>query len=115
MTLLILEITDPGDSRAQRPRREDMPKVVVTAQVEDVAKWEQGFRTHRDLFRSESVSKPIDLGATDGNYVAVCIEPDDLDTFMKGMDSPATAEAMAFDGVKRETVKMFVLDKEFKV
>jgi hypothetical protein len=92
-----------------------MPKVVVTVQVEDVAKWEQGFRTHRDLFRSESVSKPIDLGATDGNYVAVCIEPDDLDTFMKGMDSPATAEAMAFDGVKRETVKMFVLDKEFKV
>ncbi len=34
---------------------------------------------------------------------------------MKGMDSPATAEAMASDGVKRETVKVFVLDKEFKV
>jgi hypothetical protein len=92
-----------------------MPKVVVTAQVEDVAKWEQGFRTHRDLFRSQSVSKPIDLGTTDRNYVAVCIEPDNLDTFMKSMDSPATAEAMAFDGVKRETVKVFVLDKEFRV
>ena len=37
-----------------------------------------------------------------------------MDTFMKVLDSPATAEAMAFDGVKRETVKVFVLDKEFK-
>jgi hypothetical protein len=34
---------------------------------------------------------------------------------MKAMASPATAEAMAFDGVKRETVKVFVLDKEFNV
>ena len=31
------------------------------------------------------------------------------------MASPETAEAMAFDGVKRETVKVFVLDKEFVV
>jgi hypothetical protein len=31
------------------------------------------------------------------------------------MDSPETAEAMAIDGVKRETVKIYVLDKEFQV
>jgi hypothetical protein len=29
------------------------------------------------------------------------------------MESPATKEAMAYDGVKRETVKIVVLDKEF--
>ncbi len=29
-----------------------MPRLVVTAEVEDVAKWEEGFRTHGDLFRS---------------------------------------------------------------
>jgi hypothetical protein len=28
------------------------------------------------------------------------------------MKSPATAEAMNFDGVKREIVKIFTLDKE---
>ena len=43
------------------------------------------------------------------------MEPDDLDTFMTILDSPATAEAMAADGVQRETVKVFVLDKEFQV
>ena len=92
-----------------------MPKVVITAQVEDPAKWEKGFRTHASLFRSQTVTKPIHFATIAGNHVAVCAEPDNLDTFMKVMDSPATAEAMAFDGVKRETVKMFVLDKELKV
>ena len=42
------------------------------------------------------------------------MEPENLDAFKKAMESPATAEAMAFDGVKRETVKTFVLDKEVK-
>ena len=92
-----------------------MPKVVVTAQVEDPVKWEKGFRTHGDLFRSQTVAKPINLATIAGNQVAVCFEPDDLDTFLKILDSPATAEAMVIDGVKRETVKVFVLDKEFKV
>ncbi|SCK27760.1 hypothetical protein VAR608DRAFT_2297 [Variovorax sp. HW608] len=78
-------------------------------------KWEKGFRTHGALFRSQIVTKQIGLAANADNQVAVCFEPDDLDAFMKGMESPATAEAMAFDGVQRETVKVFVLDKEFKV
>jgi hypothetical protein len=30
-----------------------MPRVIITAQVEDAANWEQGFRTHGELFRSE--------------------------------------------------------------
>ncbi len=92
-----------------------MPKVVVTAQVEDPAKWEEGFRTHGDLFRSQTVTKPINFATIEGNEVAVCVEPDDLKTFMDILDSPATAEAMEFDGVKRDTVKVFVLDKEFQV
>ena len=91
-----------------------MPKVVITAQVEDLVKWEKGFRTHGNLFRSQTVIKPIDFATIAGNEVAVCAEPDDLATFMKIMDSQAVAEAMAFDGVKRETVKMFVLDKQLK-
>ena len=91
-----------------------MPKVVITAQVEDLVKWEQGFRTHGSLFKSQTVTKPIDFATIAGNEVAVCAEPDDLATFMKIMDSPAVAEAMAFDGVKRETVKIFVLDKQLK-
>jgi hypothetical protein len=43
------------------------------------------------------------------------MEPVDLSAYKKAIESPATAQAMAFDGVKRETVKMFVLDKEVVV
>ncbi len=92
-----------------------MPKVIVTAQVQDPVKWEEGFRTHGDLFRSETVHRPIDFSIIQGDEVAVCFQPDDLDAFLMGMDSPETAEGMEFDGVKRETVKDYVLDKEFQV
>ena len=89
-----------------------MPTVIITAQVQDPVKWEQSFRTHGDLFRSYSVRKPIRLATIAGNEVAVCMEPENLDTLMQSLESPATVEGMAMDGVKRETVKVFVLDKE---
>ncbi len=91
-----------------------MPKVVVTAQVEDLAKWEEGFRTRGDLFRSNAVTKLVHFATNEGNEVAVCVEADDLITFMEGMGSAATAEAMESDGVNRNTVKIFVLDKELQ-
>ena len=91
-----------------------MPKIVITAQVEDLAKWEEGFRTHGDLFRSQTTISPASMATSDeDNQVAVYFEVSDLDTFLRVLESPATAEAMAFDGVNRETVKLFILDKEF--
>ena len=106
---------DTGNASTVRRQKGRTAKVVVTAQVEDSEKWEQGFRTHADLFRSQTVTKPITFSTIEDNQVAVCFEPEDLDAYMKVLDSPATAEAMAFDGVKRETVRVFVLDKEFQV
>jgi hypothetical protein len=92
-----------------------MTKVIITAKVEDAAKWEKGFRSHVDLFRSMSVSKPIELTTHNNNEVALCAEPDDLNKYLEVLESPATAEAMANDGVKRESVKVFILDKEVKI
>ena len=92
-----------------------MPKLVITAEVNDRAMWEEGFRTHGDLFRRQTVKEPIRFGAIDGNQVAILFEPEDLDTFMKIIDSRETEEAMAMDGVKRDTVKFFVMDKEFQL
>jgi len=92
-----------------------MAKIVVVAQVKDLAKWEEGFRTHGDLFRSQSITKPITFGTTEGNAVAVCFEPDDMAASIQALASPATKEAMLFDGILLDTVKVFVLDQEFKV
>ncbi|MGH8194514.1 MAG: YybH family protein [Woeseiaceae bacterium] len=87
-------------------------RVVLTAEVEDSAKWEQGFRTHGDLLGTMSASISY-YAATDDNEIAVYSEPVDLDKFMEVLESPETAEAMEMDGIKRDTVKVFVLDKEF--
>ena len=58
-----------------------MPKVIVTAQVEDVVKWEAGFRTHGDLFRnSYTVTTPVGIAISEGNEIAVCFEPADVNT-----------------------------------
>ena len=92
-----------------------MPKVIVTAQVEDVVKWEAGFRTHGDLFRnSYTVTAPVGIAISEGNEVAVCFEPADVDKAVEAIRSPATAEAMAVDGVKAGTVKVYVFDREFQ-
>ena len=90
-----------------------MPRVIITAQVEDSAKWEEGFRTHGELLRSMSSTVTF-FTTTDQNEVALYAEPADLDQYMAVLESPDTAEAMAYDGVKKETVKVFVLDKEFR-
>lgn len=90
-----------------------MPKIILTAEVEDAATWERGFRTHGELLRSMS-STVTHFATTDDNRVALYAEPANLDQWMRVLESPATAEAMRFDGVKRETVQFYVLDKEFR-
>lgn len=88
-------------------------RIVVIAEVEDPVTWEENFRTHGDLFRKQTVNKPIDFGIQ-GNQVAVCFRPKDFDKFMEVFESDATGEAMKQDGVKRETAQVFVLDKRFE-
>ena len=90
-----------------------MARIIVTAEVEDLEKWEAGFRTHGDLFKRQTVSTPIGIGSKPGNQVALYMEPENLDAFMELFEAPDTAEAMAFDGVKRDTVRLYVLDRDF--
>jgi hypothetical protein len=90
-----------------------MTKIVLTAQVEDSAKWEERLRTHGELLKT-TTSTMVYYTVTKDNEVAMCTDVADVAKSMEVMASPAIAESMAYDGVKRETVKIFVLDKEFK-
>jgi hypothetical protein len=89
-----------------------MARIIITAQVEDGAKWEEGFRTHGDLLRSMTSTATYFTISKD-NEITLYADVDDVDKYMEVMESPATAEAMEFDGVKRDTVKVSVLDREF--
>lgn len=85
-----------------------MPRIIVTAEVEDPVAWEKGFRTHGDLFRAQTCSQME--YSINGNEVAVLASPQDFDAFMALFEAPDTAEAMEVDGVKRETVKVYIVD-----
>jgi len=92
-----------------------MPKIVVTAQVENANEWEDRFRTHGDLFRSQTIASPMSFTVTGENEIVIYSEADDLEKYMEVLESEATADAMRNDGVKRETVRVFVLDKELSL
>ena len=87
-----------------------MAKVLMTAQVQDGVKWETGLRTHGDVFKTYGLLGPVQFTVS-GNEVALLFEPADAQAFLKIINEPQTVEAMKVDGVKRETVKAYVLDK----
>ena len=91
-----------------------MAKVIITAQVQDGAKWEAAFHTHGDIFRTYGLTAPVAYTVA-GNEVAMCMETSNLDTLMQAIGSQATQDAMAHDGVKKETVKIHALDKSLSV
>ena len=91
-----------------------MTKVLVTAEVEDLQSWESGFRSHGDLFRRQTCTGSVAISTQEGNKVAVLFDAENLGTFMEILDSEGP-EAMANDGVIRETVNLFVLDKEMQL
>jgi hypothetical protein len=91
-----------------------MPKVITTAQVEDAARWKREFQTHADLFR-EYTATEIHYTANADNEVAIVMEVKDVDKYLKLMAAPETAAAMANDGVRRDTVKVFVLEDEIEL
>ena len=87
-----------------------MIRAIVTAQVENSANWERDFRSHVELFRDYTATA-IHFSTTADNEVAILWEVASLDKFLEQLDSSATAEAMAQDGVIHESVKVYVLDK----
>jgi hypothetical protein len=89
-----------------------MAKVIITAKVEDPIKWEEGFRTHGELFKRQTCVSPVHISILDDNEVALIFDAENVDTFMQILDTEGPS-AMANDGVIRETVKIFVMDKEF--
>lgn len=92
-----------------------MARVVITAQVEDAREWEDSFRTHADIFRTQAVEGSMSYAVTADNEAVVSAETYDLDTFMKILESDVTINAMQKDGVKRDTVKVYVLDKTLEL
>ncbi|MGD8340520.1 MAG: hypothetical protein PVH89_07030 [Gammaproteobacteria bacterium] len=92
-----------------------MPRIVLTAEVEDTGKWESEFRGHRDLFREMGHASVYEYAIGDNNEVAVCVDVSDAAAFLESLQSDENVSAMKNDGVKRDTVKVFVVDKSLPI
>jgi hypothetical protein len=90
--------------------------MIITAHVKDPSKWERGLRSHKDLLKQAHVTV-IHYTITKNNDVLMYSESDDddLERAMKFMGSPETAQAMEEDGVDRATVRVYPLDRDFKL
>ena len=92
-----------------------MRNVILIGKVKDLRKWEDGFRTHGEFLKSQSVISPAQFSTPeDGDEVAILLQVGDLDHYLKTMGSPETAAAMANDGFDKDSVKFFVLYKDFQ-
>jgi len=91
-----------------------MATVIITGQAEDSAAWEANFQTHNDVFRDYTATS-VRYGTADNNEVITIWEVQDLDKMLASMDSAETAEAMKSDGFKRDTARVFVVDKELNL
>jgi heme-degrading monooxygenase HmoA len=91
-----------------------MAHVIMIGEVEDAAKWEERFRSHRGLFAELYGAmgvRAIHFTTTDDGRFALHSEPLDAQAWLDTLDSDEIKAAMAEDGVKRETVQVHILDK----
>jgi hypothetical protein len=93
----------------------DMAKILITAVVNDLAAWEEGFRSHTDLFAEQGLEDAILYGLGEGNLIAVVMETDDPEALTASLASPETIEAMTADGVMTDSVKIIQLDRELEI
>ncbi len=90
-----------------------MARIVVTAKVKDVVKWEEGYRSQAPMLRElMGVTKSVQFTTNaETNEICLSAEPNDLEHYLEMAQSPEIAEAMEKNGVNRDTVKFYILDK----
>jgi hypothetical protein len=89
--------------------------MIITARVKDPTRWEQSFRSHRDLLRQGHITV-VHYTITKNNDVVMYSESeDDPEQAMQFMQSAETARAMEEDGVDRSTVKVYPLDRDLNL
>ena len=92
-----------------------MARLIMIGEVEDSESWEAHFRSHRDLFSTiypQMGMNVIHFTTTEDNRFVLCSEVADVEAWFATLDSDEIKAAMAEDGVKRETVQVYVLEKE---
>lgn len=84
-----------------------MPKLIATHEVDDVAHWLASPK-RSEVFAGIATNMTTYVLPGDSNRVALTMDVEDMEALDAMMNSEAGAEAMKYDGVRPDTVVMYV-------
>ena len=84
-----------------------MPKLIVTHEVDDVAHWLASPK-REEVFAGVATNITTFVLPGDSNRVALSMDVADMGSFDELMKSDAAAEAVKYDGVRPDTIVMYV-------
>jgi hypothetical protein len=84
----------------------NMPKLVITHEVDDVAHWLASPK-REEVFAGVASSITTFVHPSEPNRVALSMEVSDMAAFDKVIASEAGAGAMKYDGVRPETIVVY--------
>ena len=84
-----------------------MPKLIATHEVDDVAHWLSSPK-REEVFASVASNISTFVDPSRPNHVGLSMEVADMEAFQAVMESEAGAAAMKFDGVRPETLAVYV-------
>jgi hypothetical protein len=84
-----------------------MPKLIATHEVDDVAHWLASPK-REEVFSGVATNITTFVHPSVPNRVALSMEVADMDAFEAVMKSEAGAAAMKYDGVRPETLDVFL-------
>ena len=84
-----------------------MPTLMIFHEVDDVAHWLASPK-RMEFFGPLGMSARTFVDPEGSNRVGLIAEVPDMETFQKAMEMPGAAEAMQHDGVRPETIQVYV-------
>ena len=84
-----------------------MPKLIVTHEVDDVAHWSTSPK-REEVFSGVATDIRTFVDPTRANQVGLSMDVADMAAFQAVMESDAGAEAMRYDGVRRDTLVTYL-------
>ena len=87
--------------------RELMTTLVITHEVDDVEHWRTSPK-REEYFGPLGITARTFIDPDKSNRVGIIVECPSLEAFQKSLQGEAAADAMKFDGVRPETLQMFV-------
>ena len=84
-----------------------MPKLIVTHEVDDVARWSASPK-REEVFGGVAADIRTFVDPSRPNHVGLSMDVSDMAAFQAVMESEAGAEAMRYDGVRPETLVTYL-------